>query len=119
MPNYLVLFEYDEKRIEEMSPEAHAAWVKQYFDWMQKLKRQNRYHGGRKLKSRKNRTLHLRHGKLVVDGPFAEAKEAIGGFFEISARDFDEAVEICRECPTLGHGGRVILSEVDPMSENG
>ena len=39
-------------------------------------------------------------GKLqVLDGPFAEAKEMIGGFFLIDCKSFDEAVAIARECP--------------------
>lgn len=35
----------------------------------------------------------------VLDGPFAEAKEMVGGFFLIDCRSFDEAVAIARECP--------------------
>jgi len=35
----------------------------------------------------------------VLDGPFAEAKEMIGGFFLVDCNSFDEAVAIARECP--------------------
>lgn len=38
-------------------------------------------------------------GDVVTDGPFAETKEALGGFYLIDARDLDHAIEIARECP--------------------
>jgi hypothetical protein len=38
-------------------------------------------------------------GDLVTDGPFAETKEALGGFYLIEARDLDHAIEIARLCP--------------------
>ena len=41
-------------------------------------------------------------GDLVTDGPFIEAKEAIGGFYLISAPDIDTAVAIARTCPNFG-----------------
>ena len=56
------------------------------------------------------RTASLR----VTDGPFAEAKEVIGGYFTIEAADYNEAVEICSDCPHLTYGGRIELREVEP-----
>ncbi len=53
-------------------------------------------------------------GRFVVDGPFAESKEAIGGFFLIEAANLDEAVAIARQCPGLKHGAVV---EVRPVAE--
>lgn len=49
-----------------------------------------------------------------VDGPFAESKEVIGGYLLLDVADFDEAVAIARECPTLGHGVEI---EVRPVLE--
>jgi hypothetical protein len=51
-------------------------------------------------------------GKTVSDGPFAEAKDVIGGFTVILAKDIDEAVELSRNCPILETGGQV---EVRPV----
>ena len=47
---------------------------------------------------------------VVTDGPFAEAKEAFGGYYVVEARDLDHALEIAKLCPA--HGGGV---EVRPV----
>ncbi len=53
--------------------------------------------------------------RAVTDGPFAEAKEAIGGYFMLDVATMDEAVAIARQCPGLPFGAivevRPVLSE--------
>ena len=51
-------------------------------------------------------------GKHVTDGPFAEAKDVVGGFTLIEARDLDQAAELSKGCPILEAGGSV---EVRPI----
>jgi hypothetical protein len=51
---------------------------------------------------------------LLSDGPFAEAKEYVGGFCLVEARDLDEALEIAARVPTVRMGGAV---EVRPVVE--
>ena len=53
-------------------------------------------------------------GRMVADGPFAESKEAIGGYFYLQVADMNEAVEIARQCPGLDYGAIV---EVRPVAE--
>jgi hypothetical protein len=51
------------------------------------------------------RVLQKQNGKLsVIDGPFAEAKEVLGGFFVIEAANYDEAVEAAKTCPHMEFG---------------
>jgi hypothetical protein len=50
--------------------------------------------------------------KVVMDGPFAETKDVVGGFTLIEARDLEEAAEISKGCPILDVGGSV---EVRPI----
>jgi hypothetical protein len=50
--------------------------------------------------------------KLVTDGPYAEAKDVVGGFIVIEARDLAQAAELCGGCPILEGGGSV---EVRPI----
>ena len=50
-------------------------------------------------------TVRVRNGKVsVTDGPFAETKEALGGYFLIEARDLDEALEIAARIPSAATG---------------
>ena len=51
--------------------------------------------------------------RIVSDGPFAESKEAIGGYFLLNVATMDEAVTIAQECPGLPYGARV---EVRPVA---
>src|SRR5438105_13103039 len=50
--------------------------------------------------------------RVVSDGPFAESKEAVGGYFLLDVATMDEAVAIARECPGLPYGIRVEVSPV-------
>jgi hypothetical protein len=53
--------------------------------------------------------------KLITDGPYAEAKDLIGGFSIVEARDIDQAVELSRGCPALDVGGAVEVRPVMSM----
>jgi hypothetical protein len=60
------------------------------------------------------RTLRVRNGKLsIMDGPFAETKEQLGGFILVEARDMDEAVDLASKIPMAKHG----TIEVRPVME--
>jgi hypothetical protein len=59
-------------------------------------------------------SLRVRHGKLsVTDGPFAETKEILGGFFLIDARDLNEAIQVASKWPSA----RLGTIEVRPVEE--
>ncbi len=51
----------------------------------------------------------------VTDGPYAESKEVVGGFFIIAAKDYEEACKIAQGCPHLKHYGRVEVRQIDKM----
>lgn len=55
-------------------------------------------------------------GKTVNDGPFAEAKDLVGGFSIIEAKDLAEAAEIAKGCPILEVGGSVEVRPVQKMN---
>lgn len=54
--------------------------------------------------------------KTVTDGPFAEAKDVVGGFSLITARDLQHAVELSKNCPILDAGGSVEVRPVQKMN---
>ena len=58
-------------------------------------------------------SIRVREGKrLVTDGPFAESKEVVGGYFVVLAKNLNEAVEIAKDCPDYGLNGIVEVREV-------
>ena len=54
--------------------------------------------------------------KIVTDGPYAEAKDVVGGFTLIEARDLAEAAELSKGCPILEVGGSVEIRPIQKMS---
>jgi hypothetical protein len=110
--DYLLLFRGNEwqKRLSPEELEKTLGRFRGWFDELQeegKLKGANPLYGEGKLVSGSN-------GRLVVDGPFAESKEAIGGYFLLSVADEAEAVAIAQRCPTLEHGCVVEVRPVAP-----
>ena len=69
--------------------------------------------GGQPLKA-EGKIVSGKHGRVVADGPFAESKETIGGYFLLDVGTMDEALAIARECPGLPYGAVV---EVRPIAE--
>jgi hypothetical protein len=85
------------------SPEEMQKIIQRYGDWRRSL--QNRITMGHKLKDGEGRVMRTEHKKPVVtDGPFAEAKEVMGGFFVVEAEDYDQAVEVAKTCPHMDFG---------------
>jgi hypothetical protein len=63
--------------------------------------------------------LSRQKGRLsVVDGPYAEAKEVVGGYFLFRAADYEEALELTRDCPFLDDF-QIALRQTDPMGCGG
>jgi hypothetical protein len=54
--------------------------------------------------------------KAVTDGPFAEAKDVVGGFSLIQARDLDHAVELSKSCPILDVGGSIEVRQIQVIN---
>ncbi|MFN8005235.1 MAG: YciI family protein [Acidobacteriota bacterium] len=101
----------------EVTPELIQSVIQKYNDWTAKLQESGRLVGLNKLKDEYGRTISgFGQTQTVTDGPYAETKEVIGGYWIITAANYDEAVEWARGCPTLEYGGRVEVREVEDIS---
>ena len=99
-----------------MNQEQIQDMYRRYFAWTAQLRDAGSLEAGDELKP-DGRVLSA-NGHGIVDGPFAETKESVGGFFLISAPNYDAAVEIARGCPALDHGGVVEVRECVDHSGN-
>jgi hypothetical protein len=79
--------------------------------WFEGLNERGKIKGAQPLGSQ-GRVISGTDGRFVVDGPFTETKEAVGGYLVLQADSFGEAVEVARSMPTLRHG---ISVEVRPI----
>jgi hypothetical protein len=118
MARYMLVLHESPSDYAGMSVEDMNGIVREYMAWRESLERDGHFAGGEKLADEGGRTLSMRDGQVrVTDGPYAEAKEVMGGYFIVSAASYDEAVEIARTCPHLKYGGRIELRLVDEIGE--
>jgi hypothetical protein len=85
-----------------VSPEVMEKRMHAYRPWMEKMTQAGRYKGGQPLEPGSGRLIKDRK-TVLTDGPFLESKEIIGGYVILSAKDYDEAVELAKDCPLLDH----------------
>ena len=97
----------------DLSPEQRQKVVADWYAWFDRLKQEGRCTGGHPLEG-EGKLVSGKKGRTVADGPFAESKEAIGGYFYLQVADENEAVEIARQCPGLEYGAVV---EVRPVAD--
>jgi hypothetical protein len=95
-----------------LSPEQMQTEAAKFMAWFDRLKLEGKCKGGQPLRRGEGRLVSQKQGRVVVDGPFAEAKETIGGYFLIEASDLNEAVKIAEGCPSLARGMTVEVRAV-------
>ncbi len=100
MPEYLLIVGGADMDKRNGNPEFAPRMLERYTAWMRELRESNRFVDSRKLYDQAGRRLTFRGGE-VIDGPFIESKDAVGGIFIIQADSLDDATEVARSCPGL------------------
>lgn len=95
----------------DLSPEQMQQIADNWMAWFNRLKDEGKCVAGNPLE-REGKIVSGK-AKVVSDGPFAESKETIGGYFLLRVGSMDEAVAIAQQCPGLPYGIRV---EVRPIA---
>lgn len=110
---YAILIYDDPVAFAAMDEASLGAMYAEYDTFGAGLAERDRMRGGEQLSMTSVTTLRSEGGKTIVaDGPFAETKEQLGGFFLIECDSLDEALEIAGTVPSLRYGGTV---EVRPV----
>jgi hypothetical protein len=95
----------------DLSPQQLQDQIARYMSWIEKLRTKGHFVAGEPLEET-GKVLSGKEGSTITDGPFAESKEEVGGYFIIRARDFGEAIKLVRGCPIFANNGTV---EVRPI----
>src|SRR5689334_5294937 len=113
---YLLLI-YTEEPTGPLPDDAMGSEMEAYNAFTQEVNRRGAFRAGEALHPTTSATtVRVRDGETVTtDGPFAETKEALGGFYLIDARDLDEAIELAAMIPGAKHGS----IELPPIFEFG
>ena len=110
-----VLLLHDTGRFDNLSPDQMQAVIQRYIAWRAKVQ-QGRSVMGHKLHDGEGRVMRGAGSTLkVIDGPYAEAREVIGGLFVIEASTYEEVVELAKDCPHLDFGA-IEIRQVQPTS---
>jgi len=109
--DYLLLFR-DTAWDKDLSPTQVQQVLTDWYAWLDRLMQEGKCTSANPLLNQ-GKIVSGKHGASVVDGPFAESKEAIGGYFYLQVADEAEAVQIAQQCPALPHG---CVVEVRPIS---
>jgi hypothetical protein len=112
---YLCLIYDEEKKIGDMSKADADAFMGEYFAFTEGIRKSGHYVGGEALQPVQTATtVRLRNGKVsTTDGPFAETKEQLGGYYLIDARDLNDAIQVAAKIPSARLGS----IEVRPIME--
>lgn len=114
MNKYMLLLHDSTDGASDVSAEEIQAVIGEYVGWRNQIEADGRLIGGEKLADEGGKHLSMNGDEIrVTDGPYAEIKEVLGGYFAIRANDYDEAVEISKGCPHLKYGGRIELRQID------
>jgi hypothetical protein len=109
---YMLLFRNSAEWYRDLSPDELQKFTNQWMSWYDRLAAQGKLTVGRPL-AREGKIVSGKSGQFVVDGPFAESKEAIGGYFLLTVETIEEAVKIAQDCPGLPYG---VTVEVRPIA---
>jgi len=112
---YLCLIYSEESQWAKMSKPELERTTGEYFEFSDSIRKSGHYIGGNPLQPTATATtVRIRNGKVsTTDGPFAETKEQLGGYYLIEARDLNEAIQIGARIPGAKYGS----IEVRPIQE--
>jgi len=112
---YLCLIYDDEQVMDAMSKSEGEAFMGEYFAFTEGIRQSGHYVAGEALQPVASATtIRIRNGKVsTTDGPFAETKEQLGGFYLIEARDLNDAIQVASRIPSVRTGSIEVRPVVD------
>ena len=112
---YLCLIYDEERKWAEMPKEESDAMMAEYFTFTEGVRASGHYLAGEALQPVETATtVRVRNGRVsTTDGPFAETKEQLGGFYLIEARDLNEAIQVAAKIPSARIGSIEVRPVID------
>lgn len=103
---YLLLIYGNENHWGTLSEAEQGKIMQEYNEFTKSINGSGHYRGGNELDfTSKATTVRMRNGKrLVTDGPFAETKEQLGGYYLVEAKDLDDALALAARIPSVRWG---------------
>lgn len=112
MADYILLLHAAPGLFADTSPDEMQRVIQRYTEWRKKVAREGRLVNGHKLVDGHGRVLQGKGAETVRDGPFAEAREVVGGLFVVTGTSYEDVVALSRDCPHLDYG-TIEIREID------
>ena len=116
MTHFLLALRDDPSEFTSLSPEEIQSVIGEYVAWATRIQEQGQLIDGRKLRDEAGKILRKSGENMsVVDGPFFESKEVLGGFYVLDAPSYEAATELCVDHPHLKYGGSIELRAIEDV----
>jgi hypothetical protein len=114
---YMLLIHDDEKQWAKMPESTKNRFMEEYGEFTQGIVKSGHFRAGSQLQPVSTATtVREKNGKVVtLDGPYAETKEQLGGYYLVECKDLDEAIAIAKRIPSVRAPGSVAVIEVRPL----
>lgn len=113
MKDYMFFFRDCHPSTGGESADVRQAQMQKWSAWIEKLQKKGVFISGEPLEH--DGKVVRQRGRQIIDGPFAEGKEVVGGYFVIKAKNIDEASELAKECPGFAFDNATV--EVRPIMQ--
>jgi len=113
MADYLFLFRGGMQHETGHSPAELQASTQKWMGWIGGIAQSGKLKGGQPLENGGHVIASRKH--VITDGPFAEAKDVVGGYLIVTADSLSSALEIAKGCPSPDEGGSVEVRALAPM----
>lgn len=110
MKEFLLLIREDLQSYGKMTEEEMQADIENHIAWVETLVNKGHFKSGNPLTA--NGNCIKGKSQLITDGPYAESKEAISGYYFLLANSLQEATEIAKGCPSLAYNATLEIREV-------
>ncbi len=118
MPKFMLIIQQTPNQggFGQSPPEEIQDIMERFRAWGAKLRAAGKIVSGEKLAEEGGKVVTTQKGSVVVlDGPYSETKEVVGGYLLIQAEDYEEAIELVSTCPGLGLGS-IAVRQVDELA---
>ena len=112
MASFMLLLRGNPSDWTTMAPEQMQHVMGRYFAWTDELRAQGREVSANQLMPLTSKVVSQTDDYHVVDGPYIETKESVGGYYIVTAKDMDDALAVARDCPALLHGSTVEVVQI-------
>jgi hypothetical protein len=118
MASFMLLLHAPTERLSltKLGAADYACITREYMEWADRIRGDGHMKGGNKLMDEPGKILKSAGNRVALtDGPYAESKEIVGGFFIISAADYAEACRIAETCPHIKYGSHIEVRQVQEL----